>query len=278
MTTGGARRGSRRRPRVELLRDLDRPTGWVLLVDGVEQSYVDDVDGAHLEFEYMQHMAIVADAVHPAPRPLSAVHLGGGALSLPRWLNATRPGSRHCVVESSTEVLEVASQFVDIAACDIVVDDAVHALSAMSRSRADVVIWDLYDGPRAVTAALTVEVLTDMRRLLKPRGLALLNVSDAKPFEVVGPVLAGLRAVFDDVLLLAEPTTLRGRRSGNCVLAATLDVPLPVAAISRAAAGAPVRASVVAGADLAVVIGDAVPATTDSPLPLPDRSRGRAFL
>jgi hypothetical protein len=43
---------------VELLRDLDRPTGWVLLVDGVEQSYVDVVDPTHLEFEYMQHMAI----------------------------------------------------------------------------------------------------------------------------------------------------------------------------------------------------------------------------
>ena len=270
-----------KRPRVigqvELLRDLDRPTGRVLLVQGVEQSYVDDVDDEHLEFEYMQHMALALDVIRPAT-PLSCVHLGGGAMTMARWINATRPGSRHVVVEMSADVIDVARAIGMPANCDVIVDDAMHALPTLATGDADVVIWDLYDGPRAVTSALTLEAVTDMHRALSKPGLLLLNVSDATPFDVVRPVLAALRELFDDVALLAEPTTLRGRRSGNCVLVGATGMTLPSAELATAAATAWVRASLLADLDLERFIGSAVPATADAPLPVPDARKGRAFL
>jgi spermidine synthase len=265
-------------PRVELLRDLDRDTGWVLLVDGVEQSYVDEADPTHLEFEYMQHFALVVDAVLPQPDPIRVVHLGGGALAMPRWVVATRPGSRQVVVESSREVLQVARSLGAVPSCRVVVGDAVEKLSTMRARMTDLVVWDLYDGPRAVTSGLTIEAVQLMCRLLRPDGLLVLNVSDARPFEVVRPVLAALLAVCDDVVLLAEPSTLRGRRSGNCVLAGTVGRSLPVATLTRSAAAAPVRARVVAGPPLVELVGSARPATADTPLPLPDARLGRAFL
>jgi spermidine synthase len=265
-------------PRVELLRDLDRETGWVLLVDGVEQSYVDDADPTHLEFEYMQHFALVIDAVLERPAAVRVVHLGGGALAMPRWVAATRPGSRQVVVEASREVLRVAGSLGAVPACRVVVGDAVGKVSAMRARMPDLVVWDLYDGPRAVTASLTMDAIQVMHRLLRPGGLLLLNVSDVRPFDVVRPVLAALLAVCDDVVLLAEPSTLRGRRSGNCVLAGSVGRPLPVRALTRAAAAAPVRARVVAGPPLAEMVGSARPATADTPLPLPDATLGRAFL
>jgi hypothetical protein len=271
-----------KRPRVigqvELLRDLDRPTGRVLLVEGVEQSYVDDVDDEHLEFEYMQHMALALDVVLPQRTALRCVHLGGGAMTMPRWVNATRPGSQHVVVEMSPDVVEVARAIGLPANCDVIEDDAVRALSTLATGEADVVIWDLYDGPRAVTSALTLEAITDMHRALSTTGLLLLNVSDATPFDVVRPVLAALRECFDDIGLLAEPSTLRGRRSGNCVLIGARGQTLPSAALAKAGASAWVRASLLAGADLESFIGSAVPATTASPLPMPDARKGRAFL
>jgi hypothetical protein len=269
--------GPRPVARVELLRDLDRPSGRVLLVDGVEQSYVDDADPTHLEFEYMQHMALVVDAVRPRPDSLTAVHLGGGALTMARWLAATRPGSRQVAVESSDDVLETLRELAPVV-CELVIDDALHALERITPCDADVVIWDLYDGPRAVTLALTIEALRGMRRLLTDRGVLVLNVSDATPFDVVRPVLAAVHACFDDVVLLAEPGTLRGRRSGNCVLVGAVGFSLPTRALVRAGAAAPVRASVLAGANLSAFIGSAVPATTADPLPPPDPARGRAFL
>src|SRR4051812_40864274 len=119
----GRHMSARLRRSVELLRDLDRPAGWVLLVDGVEQSYVDVDDPTHLEFEYMQHMALVIDAVRPAPDPVRALHLGGGAMTMPRWVQATRPSSRQVVVESAADVLSAVAPLGAVAGTTLVAGD-----------------------------------------------------------------------------------------------------------------------------------------------------------
>jgi len=261
----------------ELLRDLDRETGWTLMVGGAEQSYVDVADPTHLEFEYMQHIALVIDTMLPGESPLSALHLGGGACTLARWIAATRPGSTQTVVEASAEILDAVRPLGPVDCCEVVHGDADAELRARAEAGDDLVIWDLYDGPRVDVASLTLDSIGHMQRVLRPGGLLLMNVSDAMPFDVVRPVVASLRVWFADVALLAEPSTLRGRRSGNCVLVGSTRV-LPVMALRRVAASAPVRARVVAGSALDTFCGDAVPATDDQPLPAPDEALGRGFL
>jgi hypothetical protein len=194
-----------------------------------------------------------------------------------RWFAATRSGSRQVAIESAADVLEVVRVLAPVD-CELLVDDAVRAIGRLPAGEFDVVIWDLYDGPRAVTDGLTLESVQAMRGLLDDGGVALLNVSDATPFDVVRPVLAGLRTCFDDVTLVAEPATLRGRRSGNCVLVGAVGVELPYRRLSRAGASALVRAKVVSGSELEAFIGAAVPATVANPLPPPDGRKGRAFL
>jgi hypothetical protein len=260
------------------LRDLDRDGGWALLVEGVEQSYVDVRDPTYLEFEYMQHIALVLDVVFADGVAVDAVHLGGGAMTMPRWLAATRPGSRQVVLESAADVLAATSALPPVADCDVLVGDAMEGIAALVPASYDVVIWDLYDGPRAVTSSLTLEAVEAMAGLLRGGGVLLLNVSDVMPFEVVRPVLAALQQWLSDTALLAEPTTLRGRRSGNCVLVGTVGQRLPIAALRRVSAAAPVRARVLAGAGLQEFVGDVAPATAAAPLPLPDESLGRGFL
>jgi spermidine synthase len=265
-------------PRVELLHDLDRPTGRVLLVDGVEQSYVDIADPTHLEFEYMQHMAVAIDVTQPRPTALDALHLGGGALTMPRWLAATRPGSRHLVVEASPEVVTAIAVLEPVPDCELVASDVADVLGALPANAFDLAIWDLYDGPRAVLGALTMSAISDLRTALRDSGVAVLNISDVTPFDVVRPVVAALRACFADVAVLAEPTTLRGRRSGNCVAVASCSSDLPEQALRRRGAGATARARVVCGEQLDDFVGTAVPPTDESPLPLPDAKLGRGFL
>lgn len=262
---------------VDLLKDLDRSGGWTLMVGGAEQSYVDIDDPSHLEFEYMQHIALVIDATYDEGAPLDVVHLGGGALTMPRWMAATRPGSRQVVFEASQEILDAVRPLGPVDCCDVRHGEAVDGITGIAAESVDVAIWDLYEGPRAVTAALDLAALWLLRRVLRPGGIAVLNVSDVTPFAVVRPVLAGLRTVTEEVVLLAEPATLRGRRSGNCVLVGG-PASLPVARIQRAAAAAPARARVVAGDAMTDFIGAAVPATADAPLPQPDEASGRAFL
>ena len=83
----------------EILGDADRDGSWVLLVDDTPQSHVDLDDPTHLEFEYVRRMGNVPDLAAEEGRPLDVVHLGGGALTLPRYVAATRPGSRQRVME-----------------------------------------------------------------------------------------------------------------------------------------------------------------------------------
>ena len=93
--------------RAELVRDPDRPQGWTLLLDGTAQSHVDLDDPEHLEFEYVRRIAHVADLVEGPGRPLRALHLGGGAWTLARYLAATRPGSTQLVVELDAALAEL---------------------------------------------------------------------------------------------------------------------------------------------------------------------------
>ncbi|MDU0294592.1 spermine synthase, partial [Saccharothrix longispora] len=67
----------------ELVPDQDVPRAWVLRLNGTPQSHVDLDDPTHLEFEYLRRLGHVADLVAPEGDPIRAVHLGGGALTLP---------------------------------------------------------------------------------------------------------------------------------------------------------------------------------------------------
>src|SRR5262252_2672382 len=89
---------------VELLGDLDRPDAWMLLAGGVPQSHVDLEDPLHLELEYMRRLGHLIDLAAPAGEPLRMLHLGGGGLTLARYVAATRPGSHQLAVEAAPEV------------------------------------------------------------------------------------------------------------------------------------------------------------------------------
>src|SRR4030081_1541605 len=111
---GGAatRRHPGRLGAAELLRDLDRANGWLLSVDGVAQSYVDLDDPTYLDFDYVRRIGDVIDCLPPGP--LQALHVGGGACTLPRYVGATRPGSRQLVFDLDGELIELVREHLDL--------------------------------------------------------------------------------------------------------------------------------------------------------------------
>ena len=64
-----------------------RPGAWTLYVDGTPQSHVDLDDPEWLGFEYVRRIGHAIDLVGPAGEPITAVHLGGGAFTLPRYVD-----------------------------------------------------------------------------------------------------------------------------------------------------------------------------------------------
>jgi spermidine synthase len=260
----------------ELLADADRPGSWELSVDGVPQSHVDLADPTHLEFEYVRRIGHVLDLVAEPGMPLDVVHLGGGALTLPRYVAVTRPGSRQRVVEvdeALTELVRTALPLPRSARIRVRADDARAGLATLPDASADVVVVDVFAGARTPAHLTTVEFAADIARVLAARGVTVWNVSDGPPLRFLRSQAATLAAVFRHIALVAEPGTLRGRRFGNTVAVAS-GTELPLAPLVRRCAGDPMPSRVVAGADLADFVAGAGPVLDAAAEPSPQPPAG----
>ncbi|MFI7492175.1 spermidine synthase [Micromonospora echinaurantiaca] len=250
--------------RLELVADPARPGGRTLLAAGVEQSYVDVTDPRHLHFEYVRRMAAVADLAAPAGRPLAVLHLGGGALTLPRYLAATRPGSAQLVVEREPAVVELVTRELPALPPQVRIEvaDARAALADAPTGRYDLVLADIYRAARMPGHVTTVEFAAEAARVLRPDGIYLVNVTDLPPLVFARVQVATLRAAFADVCLVADRRMLRGRRYGNLVLAAARRPGrLPVGRLAVVALRDPVPGGVLHGPALDTFVAGARPAT-----------------
>ena len=239
------RKASRRRVETvasgtaELVPDPDRDTAWTLLLDGAPQSHVDLADPAYLQFEYVRRMASAIDLAAPAGKPLRALHLGGGALTLPRYLAATRPGSAQRVVEIDGPLVELVRQALPLptsANIRVRVSDARAAVEGMRDAGYDLVILDVFAGARTPAHLASVEFARQVARVLAPGGWLIANVADGPPLRYARSQVATIRAALPESCLIADAGVLRGRRFGNLVVLAGR-TPLPIAELTRRAAG-----------------------------------------
>src|SRR5215211_1950352 len=226
--------------RAEVRVDRRHPGGRLLLVDGQESSYVDLEDPSHLDFAYVRRIGDLLDLYAPAGKPLQVVHVGGGGFTLPRYVAATRPGSRSVVFERDGGLVDVAREALGLrtsARMRVKVGDGRELLGALPERSADALVVDAFDGPLVPAHLTTVEFARDIRRVLRPGGLCVLNVIDIPPLELARASAATLLAVFRHGAVLAPRRLLRGREGGNVVLAARTGE-LPVAALRERAAQA----------------------------------------
>lgn len=266
----------------ELVPDRDRPRAWTLLVDGAPQSYVDLDDPAYLGFEYQRRLGHVVDLVAPPGRPVHVVHLGGGALTLARYVAATRPRSTQQAVERDARLTALVRRALPLdagARIRVRSADAREGLGKVPDGWADLVIADVFGGARTPAHLTSTEFLTGVRRVLVPGGWYAANITDGPPLAHLRGQIATAAAVFEELALIADPAVLRGRRFGNAVLVAA-DTPLPVAELTRRAASDPHPARVEHGRALRDFTGGAAPVTdasaVASPAPPPSAFDKRA--
>ncbi|MEV6488021.1 fused MFS/spermidine synthase [Actinoplanes sp. NPDC051633] len=224
---------------IELVPDRDRRSAWTLLVDGTPQSHVDLADPTHLEFEYIRRMATAIDLAAPAGDPLRVLHLGGGALTLARYVAATRPGSPQRVVEIDGELVERVREALPWdrkAKIRVRVADAREVVTGASAGGYDLVLLDVFAGARTPAHLASAEFFTQVARVLAPGGWLIANVADGPPLKFARAQVATIRAALPEACLVADAGVLRGRRFGNLVVVAGR-TPLPVAGLTRRAAG-----------------------------------------
>lgn len=219
----------------ELRPDRDRPQAWQLLLDGAPQSLVDLADPTHLGFEYQRRLGHLIDLAAPPGKPITALHLGGGALTLARYLAATRPRSRQQVAEIDTALTELVRTELPLERgwqIRVRGSDARSVLERTPEGTVDLLIVDVFSGARVPAHCATVEFAELAGKALTSTGRLALNLTDGSSLPFARSQVATLRAVFPEVCLIADPAVLRGRRFGNLILAAAHQ-PLPIEELSR---------------------------------------------
>jgi spermidine synthase len=167
------------------------------------------------------------------------LHLGGGALTLPRYVAATRPGSAQRVVEIDGPLVDLVRRALPWdprTKLRVRVADAREAVTGMRDAGYDVVVVDVFAGAQTPAHLASVEFVREVARVLAPAGWLVANVADGPPLRYARAQVATIRAVLPEACLVADAAVLRGRRFGNVVVLAGRTPP-PVAELTRRAAG-----------------------------------------
>ena len=236
--------------KAKLMRSKSRPGRYELSVDGIPQSVVSMIEPTSLEYDYIQHIARAMDAAAEPGAPLFTVHLGAGALTLARYVEATRPGSPQLVVEFEpalyTAVIDALplSPGTDLrvifgdarAVADAELPDETRSSVPSAPSSAVDSEWvdarftvvDLWDAAVIRHRVASQEFYRRVAARSAADGIVAVNLLDGHPFEYSRRQAATLSTVFDHVAVVldAEPEDDEGPL-GNVVVFAS-DEPLDI--------------------------------------------------
>jgi spermidine synthase len=229
------------------------PGSYVLSIGGAEQSHVNLRHPDEVFYEYLRRIANVVDLAGPRGVPLRCLHLGAGALTLARYVQATRPGSEQVAVELERELLDFVLEHLPMPeGTDLTVHfgDARHEVAFGDIEGAfDVIVLDVFagdDAPEHLTTASFYEELLDV---LEPDGVLLVNVGDDPPLVFAKRQARELDSAAGSVAALAETGRFPSTRAGNIVLAAR-GGGWPVEWSDALLAAGPHPAAVLTGAEL----------------------------
>lgn len=249
-------------------------SGFELIVDETPQSHVDLDDPTHLHFEYVARMGAVIDQLTDKGAALTAVHLGAGALTVPRYIEATRPGSRQQVIELEAPLAQLVKEHLPLprgASIRVRIGDAregVQRLPAALVGSCDLVVSDVYSGAQTPAHLTSVEFYRELSALLAPGGVLLVNVADGPGLAFARKQVATISAVLSEVAVLADTQVLKGRRFGNLVVAASA-APLPTEWLPRLLAAGPHPAKIAQGTEVTTFAQGARIVTDADALPSP---------
>ena len=178
--------------------------------DKLRHSEVDLHDIADLKYPYMRvYDALVTRIAGPAPAPVRLLLLGGGGYVFPNYLARTRPGSEITVVEIDPGVTRAAIEAFGFPADAPVeihhMDARNYVADAVRRNadtpgaipRFDLVVCDSVSDYSVPFQLTTREFIADVKTLLKPGGLYVMNLIDAyRPGAFMNAVAQTFASIF----------------------------------------------------------------------------------
>lgn len=206
--------------------DRDQPSARSLWLDQLRHGFVDLDDPTVLDIRYIRLLADVAETL-PAG-PIDALHIGGGAFSLPRHIAAVRPGSSALVLEIDQGLVDIAEEQLGLVTSDLLqvqVGDGRLALDALADDSYDLIVGDAFASEAAPWHLTTTEFIAELDRVLRPDGVYAMNIIDGPDANFAAAELATLAEHFEFIGVV-EPTNVQeSQRRYNRLLLAS-DVPL----------------------------------------------------
>jgi SAM-dependent methyltransferase len=201
-----------------------RATGRILWLDDLRHSYVDLADPTVLEFDYTRSLSDAVEAAFPGNEALDALHIGGGGFTFPRYLAATRPGTRSRVLEIDPAVRDLARDELGLrtsTALQVRIGDARLGIRDEADNSRDLVVGDAFGSLSVPWHLTTREFVEEIDRVLRPDGIYVQNVIDYPDFQFVRSQLATLRERFEHVAAIAHGPFDEPQAGGNVVLLAS---------------------------------------------------------
>ena len=155
----------------------------VLSLDYLIHGYIDPADPTHLEYGYEQIYADLTRRLAGDPKSrVSAMFLGGGSYTLPRWLQAKYPKASIDVAEIDPMVLEANHEALGLprdTPIKTLLGDARNVVDQLPPDKKyDIVYSDAFNDLSIPFHLTTLEFFQKMATHLTPRGAVLQNIID----------------------------------------------------------------------------------------------------
>ena len=185
--------------------EVDR-SARLLRLDRLTQGYSDLDDPQRLGFRFQRVIAAGIATINSGRR-VDVMHIGGGAFAMPRYLDATRPGSNSRVLEIDPRLDDIAVDQLGLrhGTADVRNGDGRVLIRDEADASYDVVINDVLGSLDPPWHLTTVEAASEARRVLRDDGVYVVNAVDARELRFARSVAATLRAAFEYVVAVVPP-------------------------------------------------------------------------
>lgn len=237
-------------------RDPLHEGAWVLYVGQAEQSTLVPGSPRTVVYEYLARVVAATESVLaavPADERASVLHLGGGALTLPRYVESLRPGTRQVVVDLDRELMPFVLQAFPLAApehTELIIDDVLRVLPRVGAGGPfTLCVLDIALDQHSPEGFFSPDYARDLLGTVTAQGTVVVNIGDDPGLPATPRLVESFQGAGASVWVTGPSDMLDGDGEGNLLLLASRT---PWAASRREAvrAAGPHPAGVVAGLEL----------------------------
>jgi spermidine synthase len=166
----------------KVMRDGKKPLE-TLILDHLIHSYTDLNDPGYLKYEYIRIYEEIVRWQERQRRSCNALFIGGGGYTFPRFIDAKYKHAAIDVVEIDPEIIRVSQQYLDVSKDSHIrsynEDARWFAMTCKEQGKYDFVFGDAFNDFSIPYHLTTKEFALQVKRLMKPDGLFLVNVIDS---------------------------------------------------------------------------------------------------